>query len=370
MISSRALLLFLVVLNLIAFAWWSGSLGVFSDSRREPQRFEKQIEPDRIKLLPPDVTASDQRPAVPAERVAGADAERAGLPALDSAARQLARAGAISGTLDTTKQTTALAADRDSSGPAIESAAQTGDPTPVIGPAADTTSASSTSASSTSVTSTADDPDASASATTARSSAATNGADAGVALAGRATASDGDARVADARPASPVDNASVQPSGAVPVVAEASATCVVFPAMDFISARQWRDRLAAQASDVVMRRLDDGNYLLFIEPLGSRAEAERLSREMKALGFDDAQVIGSGVFRNGVSLAAFASADRANTRRQALLARGVANVTVTVGPTIINTSRYQLEVRATADVIAGSVRPVANRAQFELATCP
>ena len=47
----RALLLFLLLLNLVLFAYQRGWLGEWSTAGREPTRIAQQIEPQSIRLL-------------------------------------------------------------------------------------------------------------------------------------------------------------------------------------------------------------------------------------------------------------------------------------------------------------------------------
>lgn len=94
----KALVTVLLLANLAFFAWtlgwFDGFIGVRSIGDREPERFERQVRPEMIRVLPPGAaTAAEEAPvAVLACFEAGpfADAE---LPAAQAAAQGLLPAG-------------------------------------------------------------------------------------------------------------------------------------------------------------------------------------------------------------------------------------------------------------------------------------
>ncbi|MEZ5661514.1 MAG: hypothetical protein R3E83_24325 [Burkholderiaceae bacterium] len=61
MISSRALLLTLVALNLFALLWWTGQLVPLFGSPLEPQRLSRQIQPDMLRVVTPGPHAGGPR---------------------------------------------------------------------------------------------------------------------------------------------------------------------------------------------------------------------------------------------------------------------------------------------------------------------
>ena len=52
----RRVLLLLVLANLVAFLWWRGYLDDLITNAREPERVRQQVEPDRLRVLPPERT--------------------------------------------------------------------------------------------------------------------------------------------------------------------------------------------------------------------------------------------------------------------------------------------------------------------------
>lgn len=54
----RRVLLLLVLANLVAFLWWRGYLDDLITNAREPERIRQQVEPDRLRVAPPERTGS------------------------------------------------------------------------------------------------------------------------------------------------------------------------------------------------------------------------------------------------------------------------------------------------------------------------
>ncbi len=376
MMSSRALLLFLVGLNLIAFAWWSGALGVFSDSRREPQRLERQIEPDRLRMIAPG--------GAPATGNAGSVGAGAGLPGLDTAAQQIARAGAGSGQIDTIKQSTGLASGNDRRPDSTEGLAGSNDAADGVssdggrstpGGAVDAGSAapggSLTEADSALPGDSADAlaRDAAGDSREPVDPAATDpgpmaAASPPVAASGSTGAVDGradDGRV-DSPRRQPADPPSAKAGGDT-----SDLVCVELPDMDFITARQWRDRFVSVVAQTRMRRLDNGRYLVFIDPLASATQAQALERELRAAGIVEARAIATGPLRNGLALASADRPEEAEDRRRDMVRSGVNDAQI--GPVSLSSARYRLQLLAAPPVIAEPVKSIAARAQFQLETC-
>lgn len=358
MISSRTLLLTLVVLNLLAFAWWTGALGVFFDTQRQPQRLEKQIEPDRLRLLSPDETASDTRRGAP-------DLARAAIAGSNASGSQTASVGSASTAATTTTTTTDPA----------PGAAEPASATAGSGPA---TNAAGTPVAATSTTGAETVPSASpaglpglemAAQQIARTTPPVAALDAiGDAPARQQTAlapADGTASARNGTVGSPAVSATDLAARSPSLPSEQH--CEALPEMDFVSARRWRERLDAGAIATRLRRLDEGAYQLFVQPLASREAADARGQTIRAFGVSEARVIEQGVFRNGVSLATVAGAEEAGRLREQFEALGIDSIVI--GPDTVADGRYQLEIRAPAAVIADRVRPVVQRAQLGLQAC-
>ena len=53
----------LVVANLLCFAWFNGWMAPFGGDEREPDRTSRQIEPQRLRIVPPYRMPADAPPA-------------------------------------------------------------------------------------------------------------------------------------------------------------------------------------------------------------------------------------------------------------------------------------------------------------------
>lgn len=69
----RGLVVALLAANLLVFAWMSGGLGFLEpvlpflaerpDAQREPDRLARQIQPERLRLIPQEAPMPESRPA-------------------------------------------------------------------------------------------------------------------------------------------------------------------------------------------------------------------------------------------------------------------------------------------------------------------
>jgi hypothetical protein len=92
----RAFVLFLVLANLVLFAWQQGGLRGPGGSGREPQRIDRQIAPEAIRLLKPDQLASLRGASQPGDELSAAvacvelgDFDDASLPRIQERLAQL-----------------------------------------------------------------------------------------------------------------------------------------------------------------------------------------------------------------------------------------------------------------------------------------
>ncbi len=63
----------LVVANLLCFAWFSGWMAPLGGDGREPDRITRQIEPQRLRIVPPDRLPADAPPASSSSTSSGSE---------------------------------------------------------------------------------------------------------------------------------------------------------------------------------------------------------------------------------------------------------------------------------------------------------
>jgi hypothetical protein len=61
----------LVVANLLALAWFNGWMAPLGGDPREPDRMASQIEPQRLRVVPPDRLPADAAPAASSSSSSG-----------------------------------------------------------------------------------------------------------------------------------------------------------------------------------------------------------------------------------------------------------------------------------------------------------
>jgi len=143
--------------------------------------------------------------------------------------------------------------------------------------------------------------------------------------------------------------------------------CVLFPETDYLSARAQIEQFAPSLARTSLKRLDAGSYLVFLDPLASKEAAEQRRDELVAAGIITAQVMTSGLLKNGIQLGLVRTAQAAKQRQQELLELGIDQALV--GPLSVTTSRYQAQMWADTALIEQSVRPAASQAGLTLETC-
>lgn len=143
--------------------------------------------------------------------------------------------------------------------------------------------------------------------------------------------------------------------------------CVLFPETDYLSARRQIEQFAPSLARTSLKRLDAGSYLVFLDPLLSKEAAEQRRDELVAVGLSTAQVITSGLLKNGVQLGLVRTALAAESRRLELLEQGIDQAHV--GPLSVTTSRYQARMWADTALIEQSIRPAARQAGLTLEPC-
>lgn len=152
-----------------------------------------------------------------------------------------------------------------------------------------------------------------------------------------------------------------------PDTSQSRENCVLFPETDYLSARRQIERFAPSLARTSLKRLDAGSYLVFLDPLLSKEAAEQRRDELVAGGISTAQVITSGLLKNGVQLGLVRTAEAAESRRLELLEQGIDQSHI--GPLSVTTSRYQARMWADTALIEQSIRPAARQAGLTLEPC-
>ncbi len=97
-----------------------------------------------------------------------------------------------------------------------------------------------------------------------------------------------------------------------------------------------------------------GWYMVFLPPLATRAEAERIADQLRGRGVRDLMVIESATLRNAISLGSFKDRDLALKHQSDLEQRGIKGVRVTDRPSGNAGRRFQIKApdAATAQQLA------------------
>jgi|GEM_PF-6249278 len=307
MISSRTLLLSLIALNLLALAWWSGAMSPLSDSIKEPQRLEGQIEPQRLKLVGANQTIENP------------------INATDTV-------NTSSGTFDgpsTSNQSTRPQTEQESIGVlAVPFADKEAPPSSIaLYPVSSVDSAFKVPAS-----------------------------------LDEAPVAAPDVTAVDQWQIKPALN----PSTGLPMVAAAISgeskptigtnanACLRYTGMSYIEAREVEDDLLPIGAAVELERADTGSYLVYIDPLPTEQLASRKRTQLRSIGVTDLQVIRSGYYRNGISLGLLRSLPLAKKHQTDLAALGVSSMRI--GPVNVASARYDLVVNTQRPEVAQKVR--------------
>ncbi len=334
MISSRTLLLALVGLNLVVFLVLVGALPGTESDERDPARLERQIAPDKLERIRPSSEPRSQLPGNSEPDNVPLTSTRESADSAPQAGNELAaQSPDVQTSLTPSEAASAsltTAQDEGAGVPGLSAAAgqlARGN-TPVTGVA------SANSTTSTALrTDLADEP--------ASDPFATDPSDA----AGSLTS-----------PSVPADD-----------TLTARVNCVLFPETDYLSARRQIELFAPSLARTGLKRLDGGSYLVFLDPMATKEDAERRRDELVASGLSTAQVITSGLLKNGVQLGLVRTAQAAESRRLALLEQGIEEARI--GPLSVTTSRYRAQMWADTALIEQSVRPAARQAGLTLEPC-
>jgi len=182
------------------------------------------------------------------------------------------------------------------------------------------------------------------------------------------------AAVAAPQAVSPVADGPVSGAPAVGPERKAIAepVCVAYgPYTDEAEAYAARGRLSAWGATGTLRRVATsraGGYTVSMPPLGSREAALATAERLRAAGFQDLMVIGSGEQANGIALGRFGSEDNARRHQAALQEKGFAARIAPVGDDG-SATQYWLDVRAPAGFDADGRRPALAATQARTLRC-
>ncbi len=330
MISSRSLLLSLIALNLLALAWWSGAMSPLSDSVREPQRLEGQIDPDRLKLvgaLPAKSVATTAGVSSKTTASGSVESSPAPTPAAPTASLPAQQTPLDSGNPGVVGVLALPFTDKAPIQPPTAIALPSPSPTPT--PSGENPSILSASLH-------LDQPDA----------------------------------ALQPEEQQWIQKEPVNPSTGLPMVAAAISgpgsdssltaqrnnieTCRRFSDMSYIEAREVEDDLLARGATVELERADTGSYLVYIDPLPTEQLASRRRAQLQRLGVTDLQVIRSGYYRNGISLGLLRSLSLAKKHESNLAALGVSSTRI--GPVNVASARYDIVVWSHSPRLSQEIR--------------
>lgn len=419
MISSRTLLLFLIALNLLALAWWTGSMEPLVGSVREPGRLKSQIEPNslRVTRVLADNKQGDQTTDATARADAahddatlsstGASDHPTVLPGMGdvtpvaaggqgTAARggPLAALPAIPGSLSG-QVAQALGDNAATGNRAAGPAALTDTPaaTPDTGPPP-MIAARHDEAPQWPVVPSAKDtnpfdlrPQVAATAGTPAVepmlpvvSPAQQG-EQPLTAGGFSTKPIESSDAASAgSPQANWQSKSEVPLTGLPLVAAALSempsadnaseppTCMAFKSLSYIEAREIENELAPFGVVTELSRIDKGDFLVYIEPMSSIQLARRKYDQLKRLGVRDLHVIRAGYYRNGISLGMLRNYELASLHKDQMSDLGV--TTMRIGPVNARGSRYRLITRGSAETMDAVVLGHEVLAALDLEPCP
>ncbi|MGB7183685.1 MAG: hypothetical protein WA888_08550 [Burkholderiaceae bacterium] len=370
MISSRTLLLFLIALNLLALAWWSGAMQPLLGSVREPGRVESQIEPDSLVVVQVLASAKDQpgqgmvspaggqsrdtsqisggfvpQPVPSAEPLAKSD--------ITIAERTLSTTNAAATMPDTQSGLT------DKTTP-IDTAAAA--PPPITNPRPD---AADIVGQSLAVSASAHDSEFTRNTQWFGNSSANPALVTDKVLTPAATADDmiENAQWQNKTPVGveglPLVAAALSGSGSVnedrsTTIDEEPLACQRFTGLSYKVALEVEEDLAPYGVLTELKRVDKGDFLVYIEPLPSFQLAKRKEEQLRGLGVQDVHVIRAGYYRNGISLGMLRNDELATQHKSQMASLGV--TTMRIGPVNVLSARYDLTVKSNPVTMDSKVR--------------
>jgi len=128
--------------------------------------------------------------------------------------------------------------------------------------------------------------------------------------------------------------------------ASAKRACLEFGDFDDASLARAQARLAALALGERLRVRQvqgPGWFIVYLPPLPSRAEADRVAQELRARGIRDLAVMGeTSAIRNAVALGSFRDQELAQRRAEELQQRGVSGVRVSERASTTEATRFEI----------------------------
>lgn len=148
--------------------------------------------------------------------------------------------------------------------------------------------------------------------------------------------------------------------GAAPV-AGAKSVCVEWGAFAAADAPKAGDSLTTLAlgARLSQRQSEESSWWVFIPPRANRQDAQKKADEIKRLGIEDYFIVqDEGPSRNAVSLGVFKSEAAANSRLEALRAKGVK--TAQVGAREAPLQKTWFQVRGADDALVTKLKTIAQ----------
>ena len=295
--------LLLLAANLAVFAWQYGAFGLMPDSGREPERVNRQIEAERIRVLTP---ADVQKVRAKVRDLPNANAGAPATAAASSAANN-APNSAANNTANNTANSAANGAANSAANGANSAAANNA---PVAAAGGD------------------------------------SGAGPALPLPSSAPSSPNVMGAASGAGADQPSDAGANKNGTTPMAMLAGAACVELGDLSNEARTRAQPRLAQlKLGDRISERSVDlpGWFMVYIPPAKSRFDMDARADDLKKRGVKDMLLIAdSSPMRFGISLGSFRDPELARRHLAMLEKRGVKDARIADSPTTIAATRYQI----------------------------
>lgn len=367
MISSRTLLLFLIALNLLALAWWSGAMEPLIGSVREPGRLQSQIEPNSLELVLTPESEDSGRADVTSTRASGIIVQPQPVRVTDgplAVASDSASRDTKSGSQSPAPEFEHWPAQDEVPGTPV-SAGQTqqvtlSNPTAPLAPDSEMTD-TDTQAEGTDNPPSVSNWDNLAAGPNVDSAAVTPDTVPSLEAYPLKTGNFGQDEVSlddaqwQAKDGGETDglplisaalSGSARPYEAASDAGDAviATACRQFLGLSYIASREVEADLASFGVRARLNRLDKGSFLVYIEPMPSLELARRKHNQLRRLGVRDLHIYRTGYYRHGISLGKLPNFERANRHKDSMSTLGVK--TMRIGPVDVSSARYSLTVKA------------------------
>ncbi len=167
--------------------------------------------------------------------------------------------------------------------------------------------------------------------------------------------------------------AAAKPAAEAAVAAPGKTACIELGAIQSADAARAGEALASLALGprVSQRQADESaSWWVYLSPRGSRQDAQKKATELKALGIDEYFILqDEGPLRYALSLGVFKTEAAANSRLEALRAKGVK--TAQIGARETTLQKIYFQVRPADDALVARLREIAQSfTGSEVRECP